>query len=98
MFTPEEENLLRLFATDKGNLDRLWFYVAVLAAPVAMAIYGLLRRDYLALAVAFFGLLVLVAWSIARELSHVAQFRSVSQKLVESGVARLSAQSRSDHR
>ena len=88
MLTPEEENLLRLMATERGNLDRLWFYVAVLLAPVAMAVYGFVQRDYIALAVAFFGLLVLVVWSITRELKHAAHFRTIAEKLISSGVIR----------
>ncbi len=82
LFTAEEENVLRLLAADKGNRDRLGFYVAVLVAPFAMAIYGVVQRDYLALAVAFFGLLALVAWSIWREFQHLSLFRSIARKML----------------
>jgi hypothetical protein len=86
LFTSEEKNLIRIVAADKGYADRLWFYVAVLIAPLAMAIYGIAQRDYLALTVAFLGLLAMVVWSIWREFRHLPLYRSIFAKLTSSGI------------
>ena len=88
MFTPDEEALIRLGAKDRSNSDRLWFYAAVLVAPLLMALYGLVHRDYLALAVAFFALFVMVCWSIARERTYAAEYRSMFRKLEASDLLR----------
>ena len=88
MFTPDEEALIRLGAKDRGNADRLWFYAAVLVAPLLMALYGLMHRDYLALAVAFFALFVMVCWWIARERTYAAEYRSMFRKLEASDLLR----------
>jgi hypothetical protein len=81
MFTPDEEALIRLGAKGRGIADRLWFYAAVLVGPLLMALYGLVRRDYLALAVAFFALFALVVWSILREQRYAAHYLSMFRKL-----------------
>ena len=88
MFTPDEEALIRLGAKDRGNADRLWFYAAVLVAPLLMALYGLMRKDYIALAVAFFALFIMVGWWIARERKYAAEYRSMFRKLEASDLLR----------
>lgn len=86
LLTVEEENVVRILAADTGNRDRLWFYIVVLVAPLGMAVYGFLQRDYLALAVAFFGLFILVAWWVWREIQHLAIFRSIAKKMLSANL------------
>jgi hypothetical protein len=86
MFTPEEVNLVYYFATERSDARRLWFYLSVLVAPVVIAGYGLVQRDYLALAVGFVGLLGMVVWAIANERRYASHFRSICEKLASSGI------------
>jgi hypothetical protein len=84
MFSTEEVQLIRHGARQRGNSDYLWFAVCVLAGPLFMALYGIVSRDYLAVAVAFFALLILVLWHISRQLKESVHYRSLCQKLVAS--------------
>ena len=83
MLSADEENLVRIFARER-NSERLWFYVAALFAPLLMGIYGFAQRDWMALAVAFFGLFGMVAWSIHREARYVSHFRGICAKVLAS--------------
>ena len=84
MLSEDEEQLVRLFARERNNSDRLWFYAAALFAPVAIGIYGVVQRDWLALAVAFFGLFGMVAWSVHREFRYAIHFRGICTKVLNS--------------
>jgi hypothetical protein len=85
-FTAEEANLIRRFANEGSEASRLSFYASVLFAPIAIAVYGLFQRDYLALAVGFFGLLVIVLWHISVERRYAKHYRSICEKLAQSGM------------
>lgn len=86
MFSDEEKHRIHSMARERTNVDRAWFYVAVLFAPVAMAVYGLIQRDYLASTVAFFGLLGLVLWHIHQQLKSATHFRTICEKVVASSL------------
>ncbi len=85
-FSAEEANLIHHFAIERNGANRLWFYVSVLFAPVAIAVYGLFQRDYLALAVGFFGLLAIVLWYISVERRYARHYHAICEKLTQSGM------------
>ncbi len=85
-FTAEEAHLIHYFATERNGANRLWFYASVLVAPIAIAVYGLFQRDYIALAVGFFGLLAVVVWYISVEQRYGKHYRAICEKLTQSNV------------
>jgi hypothetical protein len=85
-FTPEEATLIHYFATERNESNRLWFYTSVLAAPIGIAVYGVFQRDWLALAVGFFGLLTIVVWYISVERRYGKHYRAICEKLSQSGM------------
>ncbi len=81
---PEEKALLHRFVRGPGDeLSSAVFYCAVLAPPIAFAIYGLIRRDPVALFVAFGSLLCLVVWRVWTEHSSSRCFNSLMKKISE---------------
>ena len=82
--SPEERELLLYFATARAGSSRLGFYLSVLAAPIAFAIYGVIQRDFVALAVAFFGLLAFVAWVVSSDRKHAKLLQSIASKITAS--------------
>ncbi len=85
--TPDEVLLVQAIARERSSGERLGFYAAVLFAPLAMAIYGLAQRDVFAISIAFFGMFLLVLWSIVREAKYAKPFRAVCRKWIASGFA-----------
>jgi hypothetical protein len=59
----------------------LGFYAAILVPIVVFAIYGLVRRDIVAMGIAFGGLLLYQIWKIATDLSRIAIYRSLMTKM-----------------
>jgi hypothetical protein len=80
-FTPDEQRLIYFFARDRGPKDWISFYLAVLTAPIAMAVYGIAQSDTIAMGIAFFGLLVLVAWGISSAARDWKVTKSICVKL-----------------
>ncbi len=81
---PEEKTLLHRFARGSDDqLSSVVFYCAVLAPPIAFAMYGLIRKDPVALFVAFGALLCLVVWRIWSEQSSSSCFNSLIKKVSE---------------
>jgi hypothetical protein len=85
-FTTEEAYLINYLATERDDSRRLWFYAAVLIAPVAIAVFGVVQKDYVAVAVGFFGLLSIVVWYISDERQHAKHYRAICQKLAQAGI------------
>ena len=83
-FTPEERALLmRRSGRSQDMGSRIAFYLAILLPMVAFAIYGLVRRDVVAIAIAFGGILLYQLWTIAYEFARVETYRSLMTKLAE---------------
>jgi len=81
-FSNEERYLISYFARKSpGKLDRLSWYAAFLVPFILFAVYGLYRQDAIALAVAFFGLLIYQAWRISAELKSSRLICSICKKL-----------------
>jgi len=85
-FTDEESHLIHYFATERLGANRMWFYLSVLVAPVGAALYGVIQHDYIALTVAFFGLLALVLWYISEERRWTKHYRVICEKLARSSI------------
>jgi hypothetical protein len=82
LLSEEEKQLVRLMARERTNANRLWFYATALFAPVVMAIFGFAQRNYLALTVAFPGLLGLMVWLVLMDLRYAKCFRGICAKLL----------------
>ena len=82
-FTPEEQRVIHSYTRDRGPKDWISFYLAVLAAPIAMAVYGMAQSDVIAMAIAFFGLLVLVAWGVSSAAKDWKALKSICVKLAQ---------------
>lgn len=81
-FSDEERYVISYFARmGPDKLGRLFFNAAMLVPFVLFAVYGLYRQDAIALAVAFFGLLIYQTWLISRELKYSKVFCSICKKL-----------------
>jgi len=80
-FTPEEQRLIYAYARDRGPISWISFYLAVLTAPVAMAAYGMMQSDVLAMSIAFFGLLALIAWGVSSSVRNFKTTRAICMKL-----------------
>jgi hypothetical protein len=80
--TPEERALLQRW---RGQSEKAFayfaYYGAILLPIVAFATYGLLKRDVIALAVAFAGLLLHQIHRIVTDLSRSALYRSLANKI-----------------
>jgi len=91
MFTPEEMRLIHRYSADRGRFSRVSFYCAALFAPVLFAIYGTLQRDFVALLIAFLGLIAFVLWMLTADVRSGDLIRSVCRKLIAAGMAELKA-------
>jgi|CXWL01.1.fsa_nt_gi hypothetical protein len=82
--SPEERALLARYArgADEGA-SLLFFYVVVLIPPIAFSVYGLIRRDPIALVVAFGSLLCLVIWRVWSDFGSGRVFNSLMKKVSE---------------
>ncbi len=82
MFDADEKTLIRLHAATRDGADRFWSYASVLVAPVLMALYGIVQREYVAVSVAFAGLLAMVVWAVFRDLRHAGLYRQICRKII----------------
>jgi hypothetical protein len=80
-FTLEEQRLIASYTRDRGPRDWMSFYVAVLVAPIGFALYGMVKGDVIAMAVAFFGLLALVAWGVSSAIRDWRLVKAICVKL-----------------
>jgi hypothetical protein len=82
--TPEERGLLlRWRAQSETLLAYLGYYGAILLPMVAFAAYGIIKRDVIALSIAFAGLLIYQLYRIATELSQLALYQSLASKIAD---------------
>jgi len=77
----ERRYVARIASSDVRGGQRLAFYAAVLAPLFAFAAYGLVRRDVVALALAFAGLAAFLLWRIAQEMASAPLYFSVLSKV-----------------
>lgn len=79
----DEQALIHRVAGERSDaFHRIGFHLATLGPVLAFALFGLVRRDLLALALAFFSLLGLTCWRIAAEVRWFPLYRSLCQKLL----------------
>ena len=78
----EEQRLIYNYVRSRGFRDWGAFYAAILFAPVAMAVYGLAQSDVLAMAIAFVGLLVFLAWLLTSATRDWRLTKSVFEKVI----------------
>lgn len=67
---------------DQGAWSRIGFYSAAVFPALLFAGYGVFSQNLVAMAVAFGGLFFFVIWMISQELSHIAPYISVFQKVM----------------
>lgn len=79
--TDEERALITQAAAGHGTLMNGVFYFSILAPPVVFAAYGLIKKDYVALFVAFASLLLLVSWRLVADASVNRVFRELAKKI-----------------
>lgn len=81
-FTPEEWKLIRHSAADRGSFSHASFFAAALFAPIVFAIYGTVQRDFVAILVAFLGLLLLLGWFVVAAFRNSKLLASICSKLI----------------
>ncbi len=82
--TKEERELFAAMAQDRhGPFSRLTFYATTIGPCIVFAIVGVLRKDFVALLVAFCGLLGFLVWRINSELERLELYKSACRKIVE---------------
>lgn len=80
--TPAQRRYVaRIASADHRGGQRLAFYTAVLGPLFAFAAFGLIRRDVVALALAFAGLAAFLIWRIAQEMASAPLYLSVFSKI-----------------
>jgi hypothetical protein len=88
-FTPEERALMHSWSGRRHAMGSwLAFYAAILMPMVAFAAYGVVKRDVIAVAIAFGGVLLYQLWSIAHDFSRRETYRSLMTKIAEREAAR----------
>jgi hypothetical protein len=80
--TAEEREFVQRFAASQKRFSRIGFFASVLFAPLAVAAYGAVQRDYMALLVAFLGLAGFVGWVVVHDISGGEVLQSICAKLV----------------
>lgn len=73
--------MARVAASQFDTRARLGFYTAALVPAIGFGGYGLIRSDFLALAMAFLGLLFFVLWRMAGEVKSSPLFFSIFSKI-----------------
>jgi len=82
-FSEEERNFVELLARDRhGVSSRFGFYASVLVPVFFFGVFGVLRRDFMAVAIALVGLFIFVWWRLSTELANLKVHRSVFQKVL----------------
>ena len=81
-FTPEERAALRRWHAQYDKPYRFGYYVALLVPMVLFAVYGIVKRDVIAISIAFAGVLIYHTCAIADYVSRAPQYRSLLTKIV----------------
>lgn len=84
-FTPEEQSLINYYARGTTALEHWGFVLAVLVPVLAFALYGLSRRDLIALGMSFFALLGCFAWYVLTGRRHGVVLASICRRLQQQG-------------
>ena len=80
----DELALLHRLASERTSaFYRHGFDAATVLPVLAFAIFGFVKRDLVALGLAFFGLLALYLWRISAESGMTPIYRSISQKVLQ---------------
>lgn len=83
IFNTKEKELLYYYA-QKRSAAKIWsFYFCVLFAPVLFAIYGTVNRDFVAVLVAFLGVLVAFVWQLRSGVEETKALHGIANKLIE---------------
>ena len=82
-FTTEERALVHSWSVRGGRGSWLAYYAAILVPMVLFAVYGVIKRDVIAVAIAFGGLLLYQLWNIAHDHSRRDIYRSLMMKVAE---------------
>ena len=78
----EERNYVsRIALAQESTLGRIGFYAAALVPATGFGIYGIVRADFVALGLAFAGLLFFSLWRIISEIRHAPLFFSLFSKI-----------------
>jgi len=83
LFTEKEYQLVKSYSVKHSAFSSVLFFICVLCAPVAFAVYGFLNEDSVALLVAFGGLLVFVIWLISTIISSANILNSACEKIIK---------------
>jgi hypothetical protein len=81
--TPEERAALRRWRAQYDTPRRLGYYAAILLPMVWFAIYGVIRRDVVAVSIAFAGILLYQLWGVSDYLSRAPLNRSLICKIAQ---------------
>jgi hypothetical protein len=80
-FTTDEEQLILYYTRSRGLRDWLGYYLAFLFAPLAMAVYGFVQKDVLAMSIAYLGRLVMVICGVSSSAKDWGLIKSICVKL-----------------
>jgi hypothetical protein len=87
--TAEEHALLQRWCAQSSSVRLyLGYYGAILLPMIAFAIYGFLKRDAIALSIAFAGLLIYQLYRIATDFDRSGLYRSLFKKLAARELAK----------
>lgn len=82
--TKEERDYAMRVAHSNYSTSRHWAYCASFVLPMLMfCLYGLLRNDFIAEFIAFFGLLLFLLWRISQETENLRVRKSFFHKVAE---------------
>lgn len=87
--TAEEHALLQRWCAQSSSVRvYLGYYGAILLPMIAFAIYGLIKRDVIALSIAFAGLLIYQLYRIATDFDRSGLYQSLFRKIAARELAK----------
>jgi hypothetical protein len=86
--TRDERELLYSWRRTATPMSWLGYYIAILVPMTAFALYGIAKRDVVAVGIAFGGLLLYSLWNIASQFGRGESYRRIAAKLIAREEAR----------
>jgi hypothetical protein len=86
--SPSEREFLYSWRRSTPLWHWIAYYTAILVPLTAFAIYGLVQRDVIAMAIAFGGLLLYTFYNAASQIGRGAQYRDVAARMLAREEAR----------
>jgi hypothetical protein len=83
----EQRTISRYLSESRGRIDTFFTYAIYFVPSLAFGLYGMLKADFLAVAMGYVALVGLVIYLIVYQRRSAPLFRSAIRKLVESGGA-----------